>query len=216
MSAEVRRLPLFPLNVILFPNGALPLHVFEERYKLMMQRCLEADSRFGVVLIRSGPEVGGPAVPHSVGTVALVTQLRRLDDGRMLLSVAGQQRFRIEEVTQLDPYLEAEVELMDREDGVSIPAGEMEALNDAITRHNRLMLGMRGGWVRRARIPRDPEDLSYYIGSMVLAGLREKQELLEEPSTARRLRAGLKLLEQGDAPLRERMAAEMSRRISRQ
>ena len=130
MSPEVRRLPLFPLNVILFPNGALPLHVFEERYKLMIQRCLGADSRFGVVLIRSGPEVGGPAEPHSVGTVALVTQFRRLDDGRMLLSVAGQQRFRIEEVTQLDPYLEAEVELLDREDGVSIPEKAMKLSSD--------------------------------------------------------------------------------------
>ena len=64
MSPQQRSLPLFPLNVVLFPNAVIPLHVFEERYKLMAQRCLDSDSRFGVVLIKSGDEVGGPADPH--------------------------------------------------------------------------------------------------------------------------------------------------------
>ena len=109
MSDNKRLLPLFPLNVVLFPNSVLPLHVFEERYRLMVQRCLDGDSEFGVVLIKSGSDVGEPAEPHSVGTVARIMDVDRLEDGRMLLSVAGRGRFRIEEVTQLAPYLEGEV-----------------------------------------------------------------------------------------------------------
>ena len=70
MSVEL--LPLFPLNTVLFPNMVLPLHVFEERYKLMINTCLAQDKPFGVVLIYSGTEAGGPAVPHSVGTVARI------------------------------------------------------------------------------------------------------------------------------------------------
>ena len=74
MSAD-RWLPLFPLNLVLFPNASMPLHVFEDRYKLMMQDCLDGDSRFGVVLIKAGSEVGEPAIPHSVGTVAQIAQV---------------------------------------------------------------------------------------------------------------------------------------------
>ena len=68
MSSEDRSLPLFPLNMVLFPNATLPLQIFEERYKLMMKHCLEGDSKLGVVLIKAGAEVGGPATPHSTGT----------------------------------------------------------------------------------------------------------------------------------------------------
>src|SRR5205814_5524803 len=84
---------LFPLNTVLFPGMPLPLHIFEERYKLMIGRCLEEERPFGVVLIQSGPEVGGTAVPHRVGTTAHIAAVRRLDDGRMNLIAIGQERF---------------------------------------------------------------------------------------------------------------------------
>ena len=58
---EQRELPLFPLNVVLFPGMRLPLHIFEDRYKLMIGTCMVTDQTFGVSLIQSGPEVGGPA-----------------------------------------------------------------------------------------------------------------------------------------------------------
>ena len=92
---------------MLFPDAAIPLQVFEDRYKLMVQRCLEGDSEFGVVLIKSGSEVGGPAEPHSVGTVARIIDVERLDEGRMRIAVAGRERFRIEEITQRLPYPES-------------------------------------------------------------------------------------------------------------
>ena len=64
MLNHERRLPLFPLNVVLFPNSQMPIYVFEDRYKLMVQTCLDHDSLFGVVLIKSGLEVGEPAEPQ--------------------------------------------------------------------------------------------------------------------------------------------------------
>ena len=78
MPPEARWLPLFPLNTVLFPSEALPLQIFEERYKQMMQDCLDSDSKFGVVLIKSGSEVGEPAIPHSMGTVAHIVQVNRV------------------------------------------------------------------------------------------------------------------------------------------
>src|SRR5688500_12618252 len=95
MSDEQRMLPLFPLGVVLFPGMALPLHVFEERYRLMMGACLEGDQSFGVTLIKEGQEVGDPAIPFDVGTMARIAKLQRLPDGRMNLIAVGVQRFRI-------------------------------------------------------------------------------------------------------------------------
>ena len=100
MSTEERQLPLFPLNAVLFPNATMPLQIFEERYKLMLEACLKADSQFGVVLIRSGPEVGGDAVPHAVGTVARILQVNRVKEGRSFVSIVGGRRFEIERVVQ--------------------------------------------------------------------------------------------------------------------
>ncbi len=86
------QLPLFSLNTVLFPGDTLPLHIFEARYRLMVQRCLEADAHareFGVLLIAEGQEVGAPATPHRVGTIARIGQVARLDDGRLDLATQG-------------------------------------------------------------------------------------------------------------------------------
>jgi Lon protease-like protein len=73
-------LPIFPLNVVLFPGMPLPLHIFEERYKSMINRCIQAGHAFGVVLIREGQEVGPPARPHDVGTTAVIAVERPAED----------------------------------------------------------------------------------------------------------------------------------------
>src|SRR6266487_1733603 len=113
---EEEKLALFPLNTVLFPGMPLPLHIFEERYKLMIGRCIEEERPFGVVLIRSGPEVGGPATPHPVGTIAQIAGWKSLDEGRMNVIAVGQERFRIIEVVRLEPYLVARVTpLVDQE-----------------------------------------------------------------------------------------------------
>ena len=74
-------LPLFPLNAVLFPHMALPLHIFEPRYRQMIGDCLEEGHSFGVVAIREGTETG-PATPYEVGTLAKIVRIDRLDEGR--------------------------------------------------------------------------------------------------------------------------------------
>src|SRR5687768_14393081 len=92
-------LPLFPLHTVLCPGVALPLHIFEDRYKAMVEACLADDSPFGVVLIREGREVGeGELAVAAVGTLAEIREATRYPDGRFDLVTLGTQRFRLESV----------------------------------------------------------------------------------------------------------------------
>src|ERR1041384_8113327 len=118
------RLPLFPLHVVLFPGETLPLHVFETRYKAMMETVLSTPERtFGVVAIRSGMEAGGPADVFDTGTIARVQQVQRSADGTMGISVVGTQRFHIDERLPDDPFPVAEITVLDDEIGPTPPGG---------------------------------------------------------------------------------------------
>ena len=216
MSSQERVLPIFPLNTVLFPSASLPLQIFEERYKLMMQHCLDGDSKMGVVLIKSGAEVGEPAVPHSTGTVAHIVQVNRIEGGRMFVSVMGQQRFQIRNITQYRPYLAADVELLEEDTEAWMPPSELEAVRRAVTHYLSLILGMRGGWIRETRVPSDPLALSYFIAGMLQVELPEKQALLEQGSASRRLEAELDLLRREAETLTPRVNRELRSRFSRQ
>jgi uncharacterized protein len=108
-------LPLFPLHTVLCPGIALPLHVFEERYRELVRDCLDASKPFGVVLIRQGREVGGGTISFSaIGTMAEIRQVGRYPDGRFDLLVVGTRRFRIRSVAAgVRPYFVAEVDELD-------------------------------------------------------------------------------------------------------
>ena len=112
MTDDLRELPLFPLNTVLFPSLPLPLHIFEERYRLMIGSCIVTDNLFGVCLIKEGVEVGGPAEPFEIGTVAKISEVQREQDGRMNLMTFGTQRFKLLEITQREPYLIGRVQLL--------------------------------------------------------------------------------------------------------
>src|SRR3972149_199403 len=109
-------LPLFSLNSVLFPGAAIPLHIFEERYKQMVKLCLKGNSPFGVLLIRSGNEVGEVAEPFEVGTTARIVRVQHLDEGRMNVVCLGEQRFRLSRKVRETPYLMGEVELLQSTD----------------------------------------------------------------------------------------------------
>ena len=114
----VRRLPMFPLGTVLFPEAILPLHVFEERYRTMMEVVLaERPAVFGVVLIERGSEVGGGDVRSDVGTLAVVEGATRAPDGRYALVTRGVARLRVEQWLPDDPYPQAVVEILGGEDG---------------------------------------------------------------------------------------------------
>lgn len=115
----VIEIPLFPLRSVLCPGVALPLHIFEERYRLMVDRCIERGEPFGVVLLRNGSEVG-PARGQvaAVGTTAAIRRAGTYPDGRLEILTVGQQRFRLEGVDNVsEPYLVGRVSLLDEPTG---------------------------------------------------------------------------------------------------
>ena len=94
-GAELQDLAIFPLNAVLFPGGLLPLRIFEQRYMDMAKRCLKDDEPFGVCLIRSGSEVGAPAVPEPVGCTARIVDWDMQQLGVLAVKTRGEHRFRI-------------------------------------------------------------------------------------------------------------------------
>lgn len=110
-KAATRRLPLFPLPVVLLPDAELPLHVFESRYRQMMAHCLEGDRRFG--LIYHDPDRHGPfqLEPDRVGCIAEIEEFEPIPDGRSLVMVQGIKRFRlVDEIDSENLYYEALVQ----------------------------------------------------------------------------------------------------------
>jgi Lon protease-like protein len=117
----VTSIALFPLNIVLFPDGPLPLRIFETRYVDMVRKCMREDRGFGVVLIRDGNEVG-PAETYDVGTMAKITDFHQLSDGLLGLSCVGQQRFRIlKKALQSDGLNLGDVEWLAPEPMVRVP-----------------------------------------------------------------------------------------------
>lgn len=98
------QVPLFPLNTVLFPDGPLPLRIFEPRYLDMISRCMKDDAPFGVLLIRDGHEAG-PATTHNVGTLARVTDWYQGSDGLLGITAIGTERFRLRSAERQDDGL---------------------------------------------------------------------------------------------------------------
>jgi uncharacterized protein len=112
---------LFPLNIVLFPDGRLPLRIFETRYIDMVRSCMRGTLQFGVVLIREGSEVG-PAETYHVGTMASIVDFHQLSDGFLGLSCVGERRFRIASRSrQADGLNLADVEVLGVEPKVPVP-----------------------------------------------------------------------------------------------
>jgi len=108
-------MPMFPLGSVLLPDGVLPLHIFEPRFQQLLNHSLEADRRFGVVLITRGSEVGGGETRADIGTVATIDDYQRFDDGRAAVVSHGGSRFRVNEWLEDDPYPRALIQELDPE-----------------------------------------------------------------------------------------------------
>lgn len=112
-SVETLRIPLFPLNTVLFPGSIQPLKIFEQRYLDMAASCLKNGSPFGICLINSGTEVGEAALPHLVGTLATIGNWDMEQLGILMINAIGGRRFRIlDHEVGASKLLEATVELL--------------------------------------------------------------------------------------------------------
>jgi len=190
-SIAVRELPLFPLpDVVLFPNRPLPLHVFEFRYRIMMNTILESDRRMGVVMFDpKRREVAG------VGCCAEIVHFQRLPDDRMKILTLGQQRFRILEYVREKPYRVGLVEWIEDEppeQDLRPLATEVEQLLRDVVRLSAKLTN------QRIELPDDLPDLavelSYWIASNLYGVAAEQQTLLEMQNTAARLKREAEIL----------------------
>lgn len=187
-------LRLFPLQTVLFPGQTLALVVFEPRYHQLVRECLEADEPFGVVLIREGVEVAGPAVPHAVGTTARIISAQPMPDGRLQITARGERRFRIVRLHEDRPYLRAEVDY---------PADEASNVPDDLVRRARAAYGAvlrlrqmaRGEYQRDTSGPESPSALADAIGDLRPGSNADLQRVLGSDEVRVRLQRGTELLE---------------------
>ncbi|RMH64757.1 MAG: ATP-dependent protease [Cyanobacteria bacterium J003] len=183
-SIAVRELPIFPLpDVVLFPGRPLPLHIFEFRYRIMMNTILESDRRFGSVMW--DPQTGRPA---TVGCCAEVRRYERLPDDRMLIDSLGQQRFRILDYVREKPYRVGLVEWIEDEP-TSIDlrplAQEVRQLLEDVVRLSAKLTEQP--MELPPDVPTTALELSYWIASNFRGVAQEQQRLLELQSTYDRL-----------------------------
>jgi len=199
-------LPLFPLNTVLFPGMPLPLHIFEYRYREMIDFCSENEKEFGVVLIKEGTEVGEPATPFEIGTMARIVGINRLEDGRMNIVTVGTRRFRL---VNLSPdkksYIVGDIEPLQDEDAnaETNTAPLAEEVGGLLRRYAALVQAALEQELMPLELPGNPEALSYLAGGTLRIRNRERQRLLELPSTASRLELEKEILVREAATLQE-------------
>lgn len=203
-------IPIFPLNVVLFPGMQLPLHIFEPRYRLMVQRALDGgffdlDKAFGVALIVAGREGESETRPASVGCLAEMTQFTSLADGRFNLMCTGQRRFEIVSLREEDDYLIGQVEWLDDERGEAVNAHDLS--QEAQRTRNALgsylaALAQNAGSLApdlmQQAVPSSPEEFSMWAATLLPLSPIEKQPLLETTSTLQRLQREYSLLRRAE------------------
>ena len=221
---EPMRLPYFPLHVVLFPHLPLPLHIFEERYRAMTRDILAKDSpfaaRFVVSMITQGHEVAEsargnrrPAQTRRIGTIAEVRSAEQLEDGRWVLLCVGIARAVLGHVEEGGEYALVHATPLPEVDGVDarrLVAEVQGALDLYLSCVKRFVVTAASSGpssqeitdvsasldavLKPIRLPHDPLAASYAVGGLLQVELTRKQQLLELPDAASRLRAELDLL----------------------
>jgi Lon protease-like protein len=182
-------LPLFPLpNLVLFPGIILPLHIFEPRYQLMINECLDRNEPFGLVQLRNGADTESESTIHRVGVSAHVVQVERLEGGRMNILIEGEARFRVLRFLGQTPYWKGSIDFF--EDETEAESVVKPFYDELVSVYRRAFeLGIKLGSVAESELalPESPEELSYMVAYVLEIEPEEKQRLLEMTSTAERL-----------------------------
>jgi len=190
-SISVRELPLFPLpELVLFPGRHLPLHVFEPRYRIMMNTTIQSDRRFGVLMV--DPSTGNPA---QVGCCAEILHYQRLPDDRLKILTIGQQRFRVLSYVREKPYRVGLVEWIEDKP----PSQDLSPLASDVDRLLRDVVHLSAKLTDQDidlpdNIPDIPLELSYWVASNLHGVALEQQALLEMDDTSVRLEREAEIL----------------------
>lgn len=201
-------LPLFPLNTVLFPGMQLKLHIFEERYKLMINNCIESKEPFGVVLIKEGREVFGPlATPCAVGCAAAISDVQRLPLGRMNITAVGQRRFRIKRIDRSKPYLRGNVEFFSpAEDQPVLVNRYCRILRPLVIRYLEVLTSKESASFDPEQIPHRPRSIAQIASILLQTDNAQKQELLAMQSLSRLLLTLVKIYQLETLLLRVRLS----------
>ena len=181
-------IPLFPLGLVLMPQMPLPLHIFEERYKLMIGECLTEDREFGIVYLNATD------IQSAGCTARILKVIRRYDDGRLDILSRGQRRFLIKEIYENKAYLEARVTFFDDERQADISdCQDLAAKGKALLRQFTSILELQEVYDFTAEM--DIKSLSFLIAGCEGFSHAEKQRFLEMTSTSERLKKSVDSLE---------------------
>ena len=207
-SPDLVELPLFPLNLVLFPGMRLPLHIFEERYKTMIGECIDSNSTFGVLLIKEGPEAGGTAEPFRVGTTARITQNTQLDGGRLNILTIGEKRFQLTEIIKTTPFMLGNVQYLSETLG-EVPESLIVEISEEYSTFLKQLATVAGGWNRTINVTSDPASLAREVIATIATSIEIPkmlcQKLLENSAVASRLETLLPLLKQGNELMQEKV-----------
>jgi Lon protease-like protein len=211
MSTAAIELPLFPLDVVLFPGTALPLHIFEKRYREMIAECLREDKPFGVVLINPDESVPLLEIPYSVGTMAIIRDVEELDDGRYNLVAIGTTRFRIKSQHRDKSYLCGMVEpFEDEEEPEEELVGMMQQARMLFCRYLELLLYEVKEDEIEEGLPDNPEILSHFVAYILDVHNDLKQSYLEMTSTRQRLLEEIAVLRREVPFMRQILSAKLT------
>jgi Lon protease-like protein len=202
-------LPLFPLNTVLFPGQLLPLHIFEPRYRQLIGECIQHGQPFGVVLIRSGEEVGEAAEPVEVGTTAQIVQVESIADDRMNILCVGKARFRILELLHDKPYLSGRIERWPWEP-YQAGSADVDRIRRQLDRYVRTLAENTEGQLELT-LPDEPATLANIAASVLQVESSEKQRLLITSSISTMLLEVAALLQR---ELRAWQIVQASRQLS--
>jgi Lon protease-like protein len=186
-----RELPIFPLPIVLFPGAPQPLHVFEPRYRQLVQDCLAGDRRFGIAYAASDSAPGPPAPgPGDVGCVAVIRSTQPLPDGRSNILTVGERRFVLRHwIASPHPYQVADVEEFDDD---PIDAAESAPLagdvRDGFARLARALGVLTERENKEFELPADPQLLSFQVAAALEIDPAAKRGLQAIRSTGTRLR----------------------------
>ncbi len=201
-------LPMFPLNLVLFPGMVLPLHIFEPRYRQMVTECQQENRPFGVVLVRPESKFMYEET-YPIGTTAEIHEMDELKDGRFNLMARGVQRFRILSQHRKKPYLSALVEPFE---DISEPTYMLTSCarqaEDLFRTYLSILLEAAGRKTMQVDLPTIPAELSYFIASVLDAENEQKQQLLENPSTLQRLQEEITFLHREVPFLRQMLVGD--------
>ncbi|MBC7806028.1 MAG: LON peptidase substrate-binding domain-containing protein [Akkermansiaceae bacterium] len=213
-SHGVSELPLFPLDLVLFPGMKMSLHIFEERYKEMIGRCLDGSRLFGVVLLRAEQQLtNNPsrAKTFRVGCSARILHVEQLAEGRMNIEIEGVDRFRLIEQHEVESYRTGIVETLEDRPTVGAAIEITEELREEVQTLLKefltRQLALMGQRIVEFDLPKDPAILSLITACILPIENGDKQTLLEMLETAERLDSERDILRRAITRLRRSAAA---------